>query len=161
MQDTEGIKMLRTVVLCLIAGAAGFAYAAVTLFLAWGMTGAGEGWMSPCSCILGLAVVPIAAVGIALRAAVAGKILTLVGLAIDGLIFTQSLNEGINYAQRTWRFLPFVMVAWVALWLLWQITALLSLAWPSRRQTGRAFPLDIPTASSSTTPAGEDSFMRP
>jgi len=111
-----------------IAGAAGLLLWLAAQALAFGLAGAGHGWVDPFFFTLPLVVLYPAAL-IRWRGPSRGRggidlLLLLTGLALDFLLVGRSLGEEGAYLLRIWQFEPAAVAIWIILWAGWQAALL-------------------------------------
>ena len=103
----------------------GVVYGVAVAFLALLCTGAGHGWMSGCISGYGIILVPLASVAWIYRGTVGGRALAIVTLisvcAVDIYLLNAAQSEGFSYFHHAMSVLPFLMLPWLVLWVVWQV----------------------------------------
>jgi hypothetical protein len=111
-----------------IAALVGFLYAVLLACVAFGFVGGRDGWLSSFHISLGgLLLIPFAAVAWAWRRRSMLVAATLIAALADLILLLATLREGFEYVGHSFAAVPLLVIAWVGLWLLWQIVVIMPL----------------------------------
>jgi hypothetical protein len=98
--------------------------------LAFGLAGAGHGWVIPLFITMPLILLyplaMIAAFRKSDRSFITGMIVFFFAISLNGILIKSSLDEG-RYFEKVWNLNPYICLCWIVFWLGWQVLALYAL----------------------------------
>jgi hypothetical protein len=116
----------------LLSVGVGFIIGATVALLAFGLSGAGDGWNSAFISGVSVVLAPLSGLAWAKREGRIGLWLAvlLVGSAVvaDVGMWSATVDEGVHYARAAWRGSKAVVLIWALLWSSWQVAAVAVLA---------------------------------
>ena len=114
-----------------IGGSVGLLLWFLTQLMAFGLAQAGDGWLAPFYLTLPLFILyPLASIPCFAsfrRTAKVEWLALFVAVALDLFLLQNVLRQERDYFLRVWRLGPAVVAIWLALWLGWQLLAIVAL----------------------------------
>jgi hypothetical protein len=105
----------------------GFVYGVVLAGMAFVIAGGGHGWCSTLISAVGVILLPLVAIAWVRRRRTTAAIAIAAGVISDIALIFATAREGVEYVKRIFETIPVFVLAWLALWLVWQISVTVAL----------------------------------
>ena len=103
-------------------------YAFVVAGMAFIIGGGGHGWVSTLISSVGLVLLPAALIAWARHHRPTAIVAAALAIAADIAMAIATAREGFEYVERVFESFPVLVLAWLLLWLGWQVALMLGLS---------------------------------